>query len=242
MGLIGADMILQAIQAYRLVWISGRFGGGKTSIAYMFAKQFLERGYRLITNNHCIWADDMKETQLLQDTNHLHAVIILDEGGQYFKASKQIEMIASYAAKMDCIYLIPSFFPPVRTAQVVTIQPLWNIRGTGVPLTIYRWSVKIGNFSDKGHFAWLFPEEVYGVYSRQDPGTRGDEVVSFLIQRSEEFREAYGRAQGEAGGEHPIFTLETTPEDLLADAAANFAEAADTMASVPAGKRRRRRI
>jgi len=231
--LINADVFLATVVSYRLVWISGRFGGGKTSLAYRIAQEFLERDYRLVTNNKSVWSDPIESIQL-DENNHLKAVIILDEGGLWFKSSKQIEMVASYAAKMDCIYLLPSFWPPTRAAQVLVVQPIFNFKRAGIPVVFYRWRVKIGSFEDKGFFIWWRPEEIYGIYSRQDPGDTGAEIVEFLIKRTEEFRERYGR-----GGSDSIQAMEVTSEDILSDAVNEFATAIDGIATIPIRKRRR---
>lgn len=235
--LVNADILLQAIQSYRLVWLSGRFSGGKTSGAYRIAQEFLEQGYRLITNNMCVWADKFEKVQLLDESNHLKSVVILDEGGQYFKSSKQIEMIASYAAKMDCIYLIPSFFPPTRTAQVIIIQPVFNLKAAGLPVIVYRWRVKVGSFEDKGNFFWINPQEIYGVYSRQDPGDNASQIIEFLLQRTQEFRSRYGR------GEDRIPELEGIDQEAeaFAEAVAGLESAAEQIASVRIRKTGRRR-
>lgn len=235
MGLINSDVVLATVQSYRLVWISGRFGGGKTSLAYVLARRFLESGYRLVTNNQSVWGDQLEDVQLLE-SGMLKAVVILDEGGLWFKSSKQIEMIASYAAKMDVIYLIPSFFPPTRTAQILVIQPVFNLKSAGLPLIVYRWRVRIGSFQDGGWFFWWRPSEIYGVYSRQDPGDTGSVIVEFLITRTEEFRARYGRAL------NSIPEMEITAEDRFSDAVDGMAEAADRLAAIPVRKTGRRRF
>ena len=44
MSFVGASGLLQLIQSYRLVWIGGRFSGGKTSFALRIAEEFLQDG------------------------------------------------------------------------------------------------------------------------------------------------------------------------------------------------------
>ena len=82
----------------------------------------------------------------------LNAVVVMDEAGLALKATRQVEAMAAYAAKMDCIYLFPSFFPPIRAAQVVTVQPVFSFVQIGLPVIVYRWRVKIGSFDDRGTF------------------------------------------------------------------------------------------
>lgn len=219
------------ISSYRLLWILGRFGGHKTSLSYALARPYLERGYRLISNNRSCWSDDPERVQLDPKTGHLKAVVILDEGGLYFKSSKQIEMVASYAAKMDVIYIIPSFWPPTRAAQVLMAQPVFNFKSAGLPVVVYQWRVNMAGFKSNGYFLWIWPQEIYGIYSRQDPGDTSDKVVEFLIKRTEEYRSRFGYSNSFSS-----MASEVSEADLLLEATEGMAQAADTMASIPSRK------
>lgn len=233
MALIGGGNLVWLLSSYRMAWISGRFGSHKTSLAFNLAEPFLSDGYRLITNARSVWADKLEDVQLKED-GKLRAVVLLDEGGVYFKASRQIEMIASYARKMDSIYLIPSFWPPARAAQVVTIQALFNFISTGLPIVCYRWRAKLGSFEDKGIFFWWNPGEIYGVYSSNDPGDDPQDIISALIKYTEEYRQHWGH------GLSKMEEYEPTEADYLTDAASSIQEAADQFASIPIRKRSRR--
>jgi hypothetical protein len=237
MGFIGASGFVQIAQSYRLIWVSGRFSGGKTSFAIRLAEEFLRLGYRLITNTPCVWADNWDDVQLDQDTGMLHAVVIMDEAGLALKATRQVEMMAAYAAKMDCIYLFPSFFPPIRAAQVVTVQPVFSFIQIGLPLIVYKWRVKIGAFEDHGSFLWLFPQEVWGVYSRRAPESSIYNLITYLAERVEDYRKRYGVADS-----LPKVEAEPSPYDSLRDSAETLAEAADRLSSLPARGNSRRRI
>jgi hypothetical protein len=237
MGLINGGSVLELVRAYRLCWISGKFSGGKTSFALYLAKQFLSEGYRFITNNSTIWADALEDVQLYPGShpkyaNHLRAVVVLDEGGLYFKSGKQIEQIAAYAAKMDAIYILPSFWPPAREVQVFNIQPLFSFQSSGVPLIVYVWKVRLGNFKEGGWFAWFYPQEVYGTYSRQDPGAEPEYIVEFLIRRTQEFRERMGRRTKGGGDQIPILEQEISEADLLRDIVRSLDEATSSFEAV----------
>jgi len=231
--LINSFVTEQNLQAYRLCWINGRFGSGKTSVAYMLARHYLEDGYRLITNNRCIWADDMNKV-LPREDGKLKAVIILDEGGLEFKANRQIEMVAAYAAKMDVIYIIPSYFPPCRAAQVMTVQAVFNFKSAAIPVIFYKWRIRIGgNFDDKGFFLWWQPKEIYGIYSRNDPGARSEKIVAWITERTREFRARWGYDDvsevEEKGGEFEGFS----------DSVETLSETVDRMQALPKRGRRR---
>jgi len=232
-ALIGAAQFLRTVESYRLLWIAGKFGGGKTSLAFYMSKAYMEKGYRLITNGRCMWADNLADLDFVNESGHLKSIVVLDEGGLEFKASAQIEMIAAYAAKMDCIYILPSFFPPVRRAQVVTAQPLFAFFTIGIPLIVYRWDVQLKGFKDGGYFYWWKPSEIYGIYSRQDPGDMAWDITEWLAQKSEDFRALHGRR-------NRLSQVEESPTDLLLEAANTFAEAAESL-PVPERKRSRGR-
>lgn len=191
MGLVGGGTVLQMIQAYRLIWISGRFGGGKTSLAFELARNYAEKGYKIITNTKSIWGEDLSQIGI-DENGHLGSVVVLDEGGIVFKRNTQAEQIAAYAAKMDVIFLIPSFWPPARKFRVLELQPIWNLTGIGIPYIQYQWRVQVGGFKDEGSFGWLFPQGIYGVYSRQDPGGKTDQIVEFLTEEKDKFRKMHG--------------------------------------------------
>lgn len=190
MPLINAQPFVSILQYYRLLWILGRFGGHKTSLAYKIAEPYLSNGYRLISNNRSVWLDDMSKLSLDED-GKLKAVVILDEGGLEFKVNRQVEQISAYARKMDAIYIIPSYFPPARQAQVITCQPLFSLLATGIPLIIYKWRVRLGGFQDGGYFGWFYPREIYGIYSSLDPGDKARGIVSFISDKTQEYRNRF---------------------------------------------------
>lgn len=230
---INATPIFSILDMYRLIWISGRVAGHKTALAYRIAQDYLDKGYRLISNNKSIWADDMDDVKLVD--GHLKAVILMDEGGLYFKSGRQVEQIASYLAKMDMIIIFPSFWPPARVAQIVNIQPVISLKPSGLPVIIYKWSVNIGSFKDKGMFAWINPQEIYGIYSRQDPGADADKIIDFLISKTNEFRRYFGHAD-------KVSILEEVSEaDTFAEAAQVIEQSADELAAVFTRTNKRRR-
>jgi hypothetical protein len=234
--LIGGEQFVSIVEYYRLVWIGGRFGGHKTSFAFRVARDFLDRGYRLITNAKSIWTDEMQDVKLDEKTKHLHAVVILDEGGLSFKAKQQVETIAAYANKMDVIFMFPSFFPPTRAAQVVVAQPVFSFHNIGLPLVVFKWRVKIAAFEDSGTFMWFKPSEVYGVYSRQDPGAKATEIVRWLHEKTVEFEQAHGHS-----GDDGLPEMAVSPSQVLLDAAEELAGAVDAAALLARNNRKARR-
>ncbi|MBV6342272.1 hypothetical protein [Candidatus Magnetobacterium casense] len=154
------------------------------------AEDYLKKGYRLVCNFRCAWADDLETVHLNKD-GHLKAVVILDEGGRYVKTSAFLDAVVSYPGKMDLVLLITSVLPPAPMARRLSIKYAWSMFGFGVPCVVYRWALE--GEHEKGHFAWLFPSEIYGVYSRNDPGAGAQEITEYLIQREKDFEKFHGR-------------------------------------------------
>ena len=185
MALINAGSFLPLLTSYRMLWIGGRYGGGKTSFAIKLSEEYLKRGYRLFTNIGCVWAD---EEIKLNDEGKLKAIIIIDEAGMFLKVRQQVEAVVAYAAKMDAIYMFPSFFPPPRAAQVLTVQPLFNFLSTGIPIIVYKWRVSLGGFKDSGLFFWSNPKEIYGIYSRLDSAQGSYNLMDKIQEATEEYK------------------------------------------------------
>lgn len=237
MSFVGASGLIQIVQSYRLVWIGGRFSGGKTSFALRISEEFLKYGYRLLTNTPSVWADDWNTVRLDSETGMLKAVVVMDEAGLALKATRQVEAMAAYAAKMDCIYLFPSFFPPIRAAQVVTVQPIFSFVQIGIPIIVYRWRVKIGAFEDKGTFLWAWPSEVWGVYSRRAPESSIFDLISFLGERVEDYRRKFGVSDGIRKVEEDV-----SPVDTFRDSVEALSQTVDTFEAVSSRGNRRKRF
>jgi hypothetical protein len=237
MPLVNGGAFTGVVSYYRLLWIGGKFGGYKTSLAYILARTYLEKGYRLITNNQSIWADDIDRMELLPG-GKLKAVCILDEGGEDFNDRRQVQQVAKYARKMDCIYIIPSFFPPARMAQVLSVWSMFSFVSAGLPIVVYRWQAKLGPFRDGGIFLLVNPSEIYGIYSSNDPGARAGKIVNKLIGWSDDYRKLFGHTDDDS-----ISEVEASSEaDKILEASEIMESAASDLAALPSRGRRRRGI
>ncbi|MEO5355286.1 MAG: hypothetical protein H7835_19025 [Magnetococcus sp. XQGC-1] len=242
MPIINSAGFERLVGEYRLLWVRGRYGSGKTAISFKLAEYFLRRGYRLITNTPSVWSDGEVR---LNENGLLHSVVIMDEAGLELKLKGQLETMAAYARKMDCVYIFPSFFPPTRWAQVVTLQPLFGFSQIGIPLSVYEWRVNLGGFKDRGWFLWSWPSEVWGIFSSRAPQTSVQSLIYYLDERVKEFKAREGVTDN-AG----LRGFDTVPEvDAGASAFASFgdnvealAEAADELAAISFRPVRRKRF
>jgi len=226
----GMDVWIDVLSTYRMAWISGRVGVGKTSIAYKTAEYYLKKGYKLITNNKCVWAD---ENIKMNENGTLRAVVLIDEGGLYLKVNRQVELMASYPAKMDVVYLIPSYWPPARAAQQVRLHGMFTLRKAGLPWNVYKWTAGTGAFRDSG-IVICDTRSVFGIYDRQDPSAGADEIIKNMMEYIEEFLKYHGRENIESD-EYD------TPEYYLQDAASAIAEAGDEISSSVVRLRKKRK-
>lgn len=236
MSFIGSQGFEALVGSYRLLWVRGRFGSGKTAISLKLAEYFLKRGYRLITNTPCIWSDGLCG---LNEEHQMKAVVIIDEAGLGLKVKPQLEAMSAYARKMDCIYIFPSFFPPVRSAQVVTLQPLFSMQSIGLPFTVLEWRVNVGGFKEKGWFIWSWTQDVWGIYSTSAPESAIDEIINHLSEQVQKYREAKG-----VGRSDSLSTLAQDGDGFasFADSVETLAETADALSSVSLGRVRTRRL
>lgn len=60
--LVNGGMFLRAVSDYKVLWLDGRYGGGKTLLAFMIAKQLVDKGYSryIVANIPTVWGDGLK--------------------------------------------------------------------------------------------------------------------------------------------------------------------------------------
>jgi hypothetical protein len=181
------------VHGYRMVWIPGAFGNGKTMLAMgMYAQYFLPRGYKLVSNTQSIWTEKDVNSLSLDENGHLKVFILIDEGGQYFEDGDDIRDLLRNPRKMDYVLCFPSFHPPHRSAQIFQIQPTWSYRSAGIPYIHFDWYVKVGQYKAKGAFGWWWFQEMYGTYSSQNPGQSPGTIRKWLSNQNKLFRERFG--------------------------------------------------
>lgn len=193
MPFMGAQVAFATLHGYRMCWLPGAYGNGKTLMAVaVYAMYFKQRGYKLVSNLQTVWTEPDLEAVQLDDKGHLKAFILIDEGGQYFTGGNMIRELTRNPRKMDYIFCFPSFHDPHRKAQVFQIQPIWSYRSAGIPYIRYQWSVRIGHYKASGQFGWFGFQEMFGVYSSSSPGDSPAKIRKWLEQRTREFRASWG--------------------------------------------------
>jgi hypothetical protein len=193
MPLVGAEVAIQQVRAFRKVWFPGRFSAGKSALAFAFAYELGRRyGYRIVSNQSCIWNEQEPLDWVYDDFGNmsLKAIFIADEGGIHFRDNRSIDFL-NYAGKMDIILMMPSAEEPAAAMRVLQIQPAWTLRPTGFPYNHFHWRVRLGSANYEGGFGWLGMEEIYGVYSTLNPSFEADAIASYLYDKAQEYKDYY---------------------------------------------------
>lgn len=165
MPLWGHNMVMRLLENYRIMWISGRFGGGKTSLAFRIAHDLmLTVRYRyLLSNVNSVWCDDLASVSL-RDGRYVDAVLILDEAGEFIASASDARQWLSYLRKLNIILILPSFSSPAPSLKLLRTFPLFDLSGVGLSHTFYRTTLESGDFEEKISFAWFNTHEIWGVY------------------------------------------------------------------------------
>jgi hypothetical protein len=233
--IIGGEHVVDLVRDYRLCWISGRYGSFKTLFAFELTEKFLKRGYRLITNAKTPWADKWENIDFLPNGT-LKAVILMDEAGLTLRYTEQLERMCAYSRKMDCIYIFPSFFPPVRYAQVLNLHSVFGFSHIGLPLRVWKCRVRIGGWRDETTFLLTGFSEFFGVYSTQSVDLDTEAIIEFMAEKTEKFRESFGGNRVSKVEE----TARKNPFAGLEDSAGALQEAADDFSAISARRSRKR--
>jgi hypothetical protein len=200
---------LQLLRAFRVVWLKGRFGGGKTLLSFALAEEFLRRGWvrYCLSNIGSVWCDRVEDV-FLRDTK-LDAFVIVDEAGQFLRSSVQLDNYVAYSRMMNLFLILPSVMPvPVR-ARFMSVIRVWNMQAFGVPFWLYRCDLNYAGENDKFYFGLWKPREYYGVYDTEsfaaDDGGMSDTIARFAKEnisrkRGDELRSSAIKIPGYSTG------------------------------------------
>lgn len=163
--LLNTDAFINAVRNYRILYLDGRLGGGKTALAFRLAYELLMKyKYRyLLSNTLSVWNDDFSKVYL-RNNIWLDGVLLFDEAGEFFEGRAQVKEALSFLRKINGIMLLPSFLPPARDVRILTVQRVYNLQMVGLPVWVYRWEIDKGSVTDGGMFFWVNPHEIYGIY------------------------------------------------------------------------------
>lgn len=162
------DELLSYIQMFRIVWIKGRVGFGKTALSVYIAKAMLDVGLAdgVVSNFPSILPCHIFE----DDGTLFNRVIVFDEAWQFVDNRTSISNERGYGAfarKYGSYFLLPSVQPVDRRLRAIIVQPKYRNIFTGKTVWEY-----IIDDSDKeaaktrGEFSFD-TRKAYGLYSTE---------------------------------------------------------------------------
>lgn len=233
-GFAGADEFLGMLHAFRICWLSGRFGGGKTSLAVILAAKLLADGKvdTVVSNFSTSLSSDVPSAGGLYNS-----AIVLDESWIYLDDRSSVTTYAAFVRKFNHYLILPSVWPPHNRFTFLSVQRVWNAYVVGLPAWVYRWQLGMKSVKEKGYFAVFNPSAVFGMYDTEYVPV-DDGGISDAIKRTGELRGFKGKPLG--GGMAQIFGGDGADAaiDAIEDAAFEVNEAVGSLEQI--GKRIRR--
>jgi len=190
---IGGGLFWDMFLAYRILWASGRFGAGKTSLAVLVMARLLaeKRISRVISNIPLSFASPIDQADILDIIKEKKAMIdtgiLLDEAWIYVEDRKSVLDYAGFVRKFNHFLALPSVFPIHPRLSFFSVQRIFNGYSIGLPAWFYKWTINNRGVRENGHFAVYHPVAVFGSYpSDYVPGddARISEVVALSAQVS----------------------------------------------------------
>lgn len=177
--LLFAGTFLRMCYNYRIIWIGGRYGGGKTLLAFLLAYELLNRfGLRyLFSNCLSVWNDDPNWMQQ-REGQWCDAALVLDEAGEFMETPSDVKSWVSFFRKVNIVTILPSVRPPHHSVRFLTVQRILNLNVIGLPVWVYRWDLDNGANTEFGYFTLLFPGRMFGIYDTQGFPEDADVLLS----------------------------------------------------------------
>jgi hypothetical protein len=192
--LINAYNVLANLKAWRVLWLDGHQGGGKTSLAFRLAYELLIQGeVKYLTSNiPNVW--NTKPEYIPMNEQVLNTACIIDEGGFTIKTKNEADQYMTALRKLNVYLIVPSRRAPASDVCAFRIQRVIDLRTVGINAWFYNYQIKDGFQKDNGWFIWWNPSEIYGIYDTDKfPITDGgigyaleDAIEKITVETSEE--------------------------------------------------------
>jgi hypothetical protein len=232
---------------FRVLWLTGRYGAGKTSLAFLCGAKLLAEGYaeNVVSNIPCSFASSV-------DSLSRPAAIVLDESWIYVEGRSDVYAYAGFVRKFNHYLLLPSVFPIHARLSYFSVQRVFNAYTLGIPVWWYRWNLRSKDVKENGYFGILNPKSIFGHYPTDfvagDDGGISDELAEISKRagykgtRREQKVRSVSVAFDEQESSDSADDLQSVADEIE-DSANQFTEAAEDMEKVQkAFQRIKRRI
>lgn len=175
MSLRGAAF-LSMLRNYRVMWVGGRFGGGKTSFITRVGYEFVERGWanQIVANFPCVLATDIDRAGDVRDT-----VILADEAGLWIN-DKTFGKVTAFLRKFNLYLFMASVEEVPLRARALNVQRDMNWQTVGVPLWRYSIMLNYMRVKEKMSITWWRPDEIFGLYDTAYPAGDDAGIVDWV--------------------------------------------------------------
>jgi len=197
--LLAAGDFIRTVNNNRILWLRGRTGGGKTSLAFRLSYELmLDYEYRyMLSNVKNVWTDK-PDWVVMRNGKHMDTILILDEAGEFVQSQSQADQWVGYMRKLNNILMLPSTRPPHSSVRFLSVQRLFSFGVIGIPLWIYKWTLDNGDQSETGKFGWYKPSEIYGVFDTFGYPDSAEELLSLVKAKVVEAKISTGYADDPA--------------------------------------------
>jgi len=159
----------QLVLPFRVVQISGRYGGGKTALAVHWSRRLSQEGYIAYVCANIPLALPVVAEYVERPRNLSYTCYIVDESWQYLAldaSAAAIKKELAYLRKYGNYMLLPSVIPLTKhissfpsVSFVFSFSRLFNLHWW-----VYYWQVGTGRRSINGYWWWMNPNSVWGLY------------------------------------------------------------------------------
>lgn len=259
MPLINHEIFMAHVKAKRVVAFEGNVGGGKTALCYMLYNHMIQDkkfGLRyLVSNGESVWIDKPEWMTVRKNIDglpqFLDAFILLDEAGLFLKRSTDADQFMAFTRKLNVVLFFASANNMARNITQLNVERLYDLSIFGIPLWVYRWTLRNSKKNEKGIFLWWKPAEIFGIYDTEDMPYDDSGIGQWLESHIKEildsrperhrYNENGGAARGsEKGYSEQIRSMENEGRDIeeFVQAAGELADAISLL-DANAGKKKR---
>lgn len=178
----GGNTFLGYLKTFRVCWIRGRYGGGKTALAFRAAHHLAESGAvrYIVSNCASPWCDDPKDVKLVD--GRADVCLILDEAGMFMDNGVEAKQYMAYMRKLNVILLLPSVLQPANLATFLSVERKYNLEVGAIPAWVYGMYLTYGHQKEKEQFIWWRPREIFGCYDTAGYPSEADEIKEWLVK------------------------------------------------------------